>query len=119
MVLQDHMINLKEYISTTINAYDQQTWQGGDLQWGAVTYKIKWSFDHVALWDYKLKTYLHYRSAHGRQSWQDVDLTWRASTDKVKWLLSHMVLWLHVKNWKNIQYHKVYCQQILQDVYIQ
>ena len=26
VVLQDHMTNLKEYISTTINAYDHQTW---------------------------------------------------------------------------------------------
>ena len=33
-------------------AYCHQTWQGGDLAWGAPTDKVTWPFDHVVLWDY-------------------------------------------------------------------
>ena len=32
-------------------AYGQQTWQDGNLPWWAPSYKITWSFDHVALRD--------------------------------------------------------------------
>ena len=32
-----------------LNAYDQQTWQGSDLSWGATTHKITCPFDHVIL----------------------------------------------------------------------
>ena len=33
-------------------AYCHQTWQGGDLAWGAPTDKVTWPFDHVVLGDY-------------------------------------------------------------------
>ena len=33
------------------NGYDQQTWQDGDLSWGAPTHKVTWPFDHVVLGD--------------------------------------------------------------------
>ena len=34
------------------SVHGHQTWQGGDLQWGAPALKIVWLFDHVVLWDY-------------------------------------------------------------------
>ena len=34
------------------NAYEHQIWQGGDLPWGAPTYKVIWPFDHMVLQDY-------------------------------------------------------------------
>ena len=30
--------------------YGHQTWQGGDIQWGAPTYKVKWFLSHVLSW---------------------------------------------------------------------
>ena len=32
-----------------LNAYDQQTWQGGDVPWWAPTNKITRPFDYMAL----------------------------------------------------------------------
>ena len=34
------------------NTYENQTWQGGDLPWEALTRKVKLSFSHVVFWDH-------------------------------------------------------------------
>ena len=47
-----------------------QTCQGGDLQRGAPTDKVTWSFDHVVLRDHVTnQKHLHYQSVGGQQIW--------------------------------------------------
>ena len=38
------------------SAYGKQTWQNDDFPWGATTYNVTWSFDHVTLWDTRFST---------------------------------------------------------------
>lgn len=44
---------LIQNISNYHSYYCHQTWQGGHKQWGFPTYKVKWSFIHVVLWDHE------------------------------------------------------------------
>ena len=48
-----HITWLIQNISNYHSYYCHQTWQGGHKQWGFPTYKVKWSFIHVVLWDHE------------------------------------------------------------------
>ena len=59
------------------NVFGNETWQGGDLPWGAPTHKIKWAFYYVVFqYIIYIYIYIHYHSAHGHQTWKGDDLPW-------------------------------------------
>ena len=41
---------LKTFYFYYHSTYGQKIWQGGDIQYGASTYKVTWSFNHEVLW---------------------------------------------------------------------
>ena len=58
-------------------AYGYQTWQGGSMQWGALTHKFTLSFNHVVLWGHLKKSdivYFHLCKSSGHQTWEGGDL---------------------------------------------
>ena len=74
-----------------------QTWQDGDLLWGAPTHKVLRS-DHVRPCDNLKSLYLHYHSAYGLQTWQLGDFLWWVSTHVVISPFYSVVMWNHVAN---------------------
>ena len=106
----------KIIISPIPSAYCHETWQGGDLPWGASTWRVTWLLSNVVLWYHLTKTlYLHYYDAYGHQICQGSKLQrgshpWR-----------HMALSSHgpprsrdkIKR-SNLHYNNAYIHQIWQ-----
>ena len=72
---------------------EHQTWDSGDLVWGALTCldKYLWSFGHVMSRDKIKSLYLHLHRNYKHQMWYSVDLGWGAST-----LIDHSVMWCYM-----------------------
>ena len=69
--------------------YDYQTWQIGDLLWGATIDLVTWFFNHMINVNHcdKIEIYMYYHKTDGHQNWQGGDIQWEASSDKVRCFL--------------------------------
>ena len=82
--------NLKSLYLHYHSAYGHQTWQTGDLPWGASTHNDILTFCLVRLPDKLKALYLHYYNIYGHKTRQDDDVPWLPFTHKVKWTL---IMW--------------------------
>ena len=97
--------HLKFFLKTYLhyhNTYGHQTLKGGELPWGALTNKITWPFNHVALQDhvtnsipYNSNTRVVMTTKLGTMVAHLNGLQW-AATHKVTWLFDHAILQDHV-----------------------
>ena len=103
MVLEGHVTNENNYISTT--RLPLPTKRTRMVTYRDGSHKVTWLFDHVILLDHwKKPWYLYYQSIYGNQTWQDGNLTWRDPTHNIKWPFDYVVLLYHVTNWKHLYY---------------
>ena len=73
------------------SVYSHQTWQDGYLPGWALGYKVTSSFDHMVLWDNKLKSYISTTKVRIATKLGEM-VIYHASSHKVIWLFDHMVM---------------------------